>query len=224
VTVIQVASIKTDLLQLVSSRTALFCTDFAAVVEDVAVLTGGIIRDGIAKALARLPDFAPGLLDRPFIEVADVIVNHHVRLIPGPECEVVRKSLLEAYIHAAGPNSVFGPPGKTRLVRSLRQYGERNFAGLIFSLYLFNVISIAIQDKVRQEVPDARSFELYMLGVESVCREAVESAVHKIGSVANREWATAVAKHIERQLLQGPSQDRGSRGVPSLRTEETGFE
>ena len=109
---------------------------------------------------------------------------------------------MEAYIHLAGPQAVFGPPGKTRLVRSLRKYGDRDFAGLIFSLYVFNVISLAIQDKVREKMEDARSFELYMLGVEAICRETVECALKKSGPKVDRAWASAVARNIELYLFQ----------------------
>ena len=204
---LQVASIKTDLFQYLRERNTLVSTDFAAVIEDVALLTAAIIKDGPVKAFVRLPAFTPDFLDRPFIEVADVIAEHHVRFIQGAEREVVRKSVLEAYIHAGGPQAVFGPTGKTRLLRSLRQYGERNFAGLIFSLHLFNVISLAIQDNVRETMTNARSLELYMLGVEEVCRESVECALKTSPAArVDREWAIAVIRHIETQLLQLPSE------------------
>ena len=201
----QVASIKADLSRYLSERAVLVSAEFGAVVEDIAFFTAAIIRDGFAKAFSQLPGFTADFLERPFIEVADVVAEHHVRFMQGAERDVVRKSVLEAYIHASGTSAVFGPTGKTRLVRSLRQYGEQKFAGVIFSLHFFNVISLAIQDQVRETVSDARSFELYMLGVEEVCRESVENAFKKLGAAkVDREWAIAVTRHIEMQLLQVP--------------------
>jgi len=205
VATLQVASIKADLSRYLSEREVLVSAEFGAVVEDIALFTAAIIRDGIAKAFAQLPGFTADFLERPFIEVADVIAEHHVRFMQGAERDIVRKSVLEAYIHAGGTSAVFGPTGKTRLVRSLRQYGEQNFAGVIFSLHLFNVISLAIQDQVRESVSNARSLELYMLGVEEVCRESVEGAFKKLGvAKVDRDWAIAVTRYIEMELLPVP--------------------
>jgi hypothetical protein len=193
------------LLQQLHNRPVLIPTIFATVIEDVAFFTTAIVEDGLAKAFASLPGFTPDFLERPFIAVADLIAEHHVRFIQGAEREIIRKSVLEAYIHAGGPQAVFGPTGKTRLVRSLRQYGEHNFAGLIFSLHLFNLISLAIQDNVRENMTDARTFELYMLGVEEICRETVDCAIKPSGAGrVDRDWSAAVMKQIEMQLMESP--------------------
>jgi hypothetical protein len=215
VVALPVASIKSDLPQYLQNKPVLIPATFGAVLEDVAFFTAAIVQDGLAKAFARLPGFTPDFLQRPFIAVADIIAEHHVRFIQGAEREIIRKSVLEAYIHAGGPRAVFGPTGKTRLVRSLRRYGERNFAGLIFSLHLFNVISLAIQDKVRENMTDARSFELYMLGVEEICRESVDCAIKTSGAArVDRDWAAAVMRHIERQLMEssvGGAREEGTQ-------------
>ncbi len=134
--------------------------------------------------------------------MADAIVEHHTRLVQGPDREIIRKSLLEAYIHAAGPQYVFGLAGKTRLVRSLRQFGAERFAALIFSLHLFNVISLAIQDEVRENAPDAKTFELYMLGLETICRDAVKAALSTEAAPMDKKWAQVLAKNVELQLSQ----------------------
>jgi len=220
----QIASIKTDLYQFLGKTGVLVCAEFAVVIEGVALFTSAIVRDGLPKAIAGLPGLTRDILSRPFIEVADTIAEHHVRFVQSPEREIIRKSILEAYIHAGGPEAVFGPTGKSRLVRSLRQYGERNFAGLIFSLHLFNVISLTIQDDVREHMSDARSFELYMLGVEEVCRESVDCALKNCPSARiDRSWAAVVTRHIELQLLQpdaGPLRDREATQKAQKRGQE----
>jgi hypothetical protein len=204
-------------------RHALISEEFLDVLEDVSGLAAAIIRDGFREAVGRLPNFVPGSADRPFIEIADAIVEHHTRLVRGPDRDIVRKSLLEAYIHAAGPQYAFGSVGKTRLVRSLRQSGATKFAALIFSLHLFNVISLDIQDDLRADMADAKTFELYMLGLETICRDAVKSALNAIeteganggplydqpGSHSpplqlgtDGRWARALAANVEMQLAQ----------------------
>jgi hypothetical protein len=149
-----------------------------------------------------LPNVVTGLADRPFVQIADVIVEHHIRLVQGPDRDIVRKSLLEAYIHAAGPQDAFDPVGKTRLARSLRQSGAAKFAALIFSLHLFNVVSLEIQDEVRADMPDAKTFELYMLGLETICRDAVKAALNTEETEVDKPWTRALARKVEMQLAQ----------------------
>jgi len=96
-------------------------------VADVTAFISAIVKDGFQKAFAQLPNFFEGLSGRPFIEVAQVIVEHHLRLVKKPEREIVRKSLLEAYTHAAGPRYVFELPGKTRLCELIAAFGSKKF-------------------------------------------------------------------------------------------------
>ena len=199
---LQATNIKADLYQYLRNRHVLVSAEFIEVLQDVTDLTTAIVRDGFRDAIARLPNFVPGLADRPFIEIAHIIVEYHTRLVQEAERDVVRKSLLEAYIHAAGPQNAFGPVGKTRLVRSLRQFGADKFAALIFSLHLFNVNSLAIQDELRANMPDAKTFELYMLGLETICRDAVKAALNGNETKVDRRWATALARNVELELAR----------------------
>src|SRR5262249_27515834 len=150
-------TIKADLHQYLSKRETLLPAEFSAVVADLAAFTSAIIHDRFEKALMQLGNLGDDLSSRSFIELADIIAEYHLRLFQGPERDVVRKSLIEAYIHAAGPQYVFGPPRQTRFVRSLRRWGPRNFAAVFFSLHVFNTISMAIQDEVREKMPDVMS-------------------------------------------------------------------
>ena len=200
-TAFQLARIKADLHRYLRDTKPLISLEFSAVVADVTGFTAAILQKGFRKALAQLPNTSEGLSGRPFIEVADVIVEHHLRFVKETEREIARKSLLEAYIHAAGPRDVFAPPGKTRLVTSLRRAGPRNFAALLFSLHTFNVVCMTIQDKVRTKMPDVQSFELYMLGAETICRDIVTDAVKTQGTELDERWARAVAESVEAELL-----------------------
>jgi hypothetical protein len=160
-----------------------------------------MVRGGLERTISQLPSFVQGLLDQSFIEVVDFIVEHHLRLIQAPEGEIARKSLIEAYIHTAGPQYVFGKPGETRLVRSLRRWGPRHFAAQLLSVHLFNIVSMAVHDEIPTKAPDTRSFELYMLNVEAICCDAVKSAVEAVKSVeSDASWARAVIKEINTTL------------------------
>src|SRR5262249_211860 len=134
-----------------------------------------------------------------------VIVEHHLRLAKPADREVIRKSLLEAYIHAAGPEYVFERPAKTHLSRSLRRSGVANFAALVFSLHTFNLLSMLVHDALRAEMPDVKSLELYMLALEGVCRNVVEDAVKTQRANVDHKWAKAVAKSIEAEIFQLPA-------------------
>ena len=201
---LQAAKIRADLRQYLKTRCALLSAEFLDVLGDVADLTEAIIRDGFREGGARLPNFVGDLIDRPFVELADRVVEYHTRLVQGPDREIVRKSLLEAYIHAAGPQYAFGPVVKTRLVRSLRQFGVEKFAGLIISLHLFNVISLAIQDELRANMPDTKTFEFHMLGLETMCRDAVNAALSSKTTTANKRWARTLAQDVEAELWHKP--------------------
>jgi hypothetical protein len=205
VAAVQLAQVSAYLHQYLRGRNALFSPQFSAVVADVATFAAAILRDGLEQAIDHLHGKPKGLRGRPFIEVADVIVEHHLRLTTQADRELVRKSLLEAYIHIAGPQYVFDRPGKTRLARSLRRLNVVNFAALLVSLHTFNVVSFAIQEDLRSHMPDVKSFELYMLAVEGICRNIVEDAVktQRAGAVGEK-WARAVTKAVESQLLQIP--------------------
>ena len=200
-TVIQLTKVEADLHLYLQDESVLISADFSAVVGDVIAFTSSVVTNGLRKALGEVATTPNELENRSFLEVADVIVEHHLRLVRASEREIARKSLLEAYFHAAGPQYVFEPPSKTSFVRLLRKWGTRDFAALLLSLHLFNSISLAVQDKVRAKMPDIRSFELYMLGLESVCRDSVRTAIQNVHGEPGPLWAREVASHIEEQLL-----------------------
>jgi len=202
VTPTQLGNIEAELHVYLRNKDVQISTEFSAVVDDVIVFTSAVVKTGLRKALANLPNGSDGLADRPFIEVADVVVEHHLRWVPEGEREITRKSLLEAYFHACGPQYVFEPPAKTQFFRSLRRQGPREFGVLLLSLHLFNTISIAIQDEVRLKMTDIRSFEVYMLGLEAVCRDMVKAAIESSDrSNLSKHWIHAVVNHIHGHLI-----------------------
>jgi len=201
VTELQLASIKADLPRYLRERNAHISSEFCAVVVDTNDFISTVICDGFEAAIAQLPNFVVGLCDRPFIEVCAVIAAHHLRFVEvKPEREVVRKSLFEAYFHAAGPGNVFKPPLETGFVRTLRRSGSRNFAAMLFSLHVFNMVCMAIEDEVREKASDISAFELYMLGVETICRDAVRAAINANKSEVDELWANNIARSVEARL------------------------
>ena len=51
-------------------------------------------------------------------------------------------------------------------------------------------------------MPDAESLELYMNGVEMVCRDMVKVAFEAERSQLDERWATAVTQNLEVQFLR----------------------
>lgn len=195
------ASIRADLQKYLGRQRGFISPEFSQVVADVSFLTSAISRDGLI-ALSQLPAFRNVDPGRPFIEVAEKIVRHHIRFIREPEQDIVRKSLLEAYTHAAGPQYILEPFRKTLLGKSLSRSGSsRTFVTMCFSLYVFNLICMGFHDDLRAKVPDEKSFQLYMSRVEAICCDAVTVAVKRQRTKVDEAWATAVAKSVEEQLL-----------------------
>jgi hypothetical protein len=173
-----------------------------AVIADIRAFASLAICVGFEKAVAQLPNFVNGLTDRIFLEVADFIVEHHLRLVHEVDRDVLRKSLLEAYIHLAGPRQVFKPPMRTMFERALRRSDWRAFVGLFLSLHVFNVVSLAAQDEIRMRMPDVESFESYMNSVETVCSDMVKAAFDAERSQLDDRWVSAVTRNLEVQFLR----------------------
>jgi hypothetical protein len=208
----QLATARADLYRLALNGTLTISSSFATAVTDVIAFTTEIIEQGFEKAVAEVPS-ADDLGNRPFIEVADALVERHLRFHQERDAASYRKSLTEAYIRAAGPQYVFEPLRKTRLVRSLRSSGATKFAAMLFSFHLFNLAKEAIHDELRMKVQDVRRFELYLHRLESICSQAVKAAVDAVKSDPKEKgWALAVAGEIERQLL---NLCRDQRNVPN---------
>jgi hypothetical protein len=202
VTELQLAGIKSDLSPYLRRWNTLTSPEIRAVVADVRAFASLAIRIGIEKSLAQLPNFIEGMTDWLFLEVADFIVEHHLRLVHEADREVLRKSLVEAYIHAAGPRQVFKRPAQTAFERALRRSDSRAFAALFLSLHVFNVVSLAAQDEIRMRAPDVESFESYMNGVETICREMVKGAFEAERLQVDERWPAAMTQNLEVQFLR----------------------
>jgi len=198
----EIASIKADLQRYLQNQGGLISTEFIKLVVDVALFTSSISHNGLETALAQSAAKAKVQAGRPFIEVADAIVEHQVRDVRDPERDIARKSLQEAYTHVAGPQYILEPLSKTLFVKSLSRSGSsRKFVTMLFSLHVFNLICMGFQDELRTRLPDEKSFQLYMSTVEAICSDAVTAAVKSQKAKVDEKWATDVAKTIEAQLL-----------------------
>jgi hypothetical protein len=196
------ASIRTDLQEYLGRKSGLISPELSQVVADINSFTSALSRDGLQRALSQSAAFGNVDAGRPFIEVAETIVRHQIRFIREPERDIVRKSLFEAYTHAAGPQYILEPFSKTLLVKSLSRSGSsRKFVTMFFSLYVFNLICMGFQDDLRARVPDEKSFQLYMSRVEAICCDAVTAAVKRQRTKVDETWATAVARSVEEELL-----------------------
>jgi hypothetical protein len=122
--------------------------------------------------------------------------------LESPDRDLVGKSLFEAYIYFAGTEYAFEPATKTRFMHTLRRRGLRGFVELFLSLHLFNVVSMEIQEKVSAIMPDLRSFELYMLNMEALCRDIVTQAMKVPDGDLDERWAATVRRNVEEQLLR----------------------
>jgi hypothetical protein len=194
------ARVEEDLRHYLQERQEVIPIEINNVVSDMTRFVSASASRGLEMALAELP-IDEKSLDRPFIETCYALVDHHVRFVTGEERTLAWKSLYETYVYFAGPEHILEATGKTKLVRSLKSRGAKSFAGLFLSLYLFNVISTQIRDDVSARIPNARSFNLYMLGIEARCRDIVRRALKTQGNELDDSWAEAVRQNIESELL-----------------------
>jgi hypothetical protein len=197
-------NIKKDLYEYLRNKLGLISPEFSTVVADATRFIAAVARDGFEQTFANSPAHLNVQSDRPFIEVAEALVHHQIRFVRQSDRELVQKSLIEAYTHIAGPRYVFEPTRKTRFVRSLRRSEPRKFAALLLSLHLYNLICALIQDDLRRRVADVKSFQLYLLSVETICRDVVKDAVNLPTENIDEAWAKAVLRNIESQLLLRP--------------------
>ena len=199
-----VASREEDLRRYLEHKRSLFPPEITQVVAAVNTFASSILREGLQTAITQLQVNIDNRPDRPFIEVSNEIIEHHLQLVKPEDRELVGKSLFEAYVYLAGPQHVFEPANKTRIVSFLQRHGTKGFVGMFLSLHLFNLTWSEIQDDVRATTPDQKSFELCMVEVETVCRGMVTAAMKIPDTRLDEQWAAAVCANIENRLLQRP--------------------
>jgi hypothetical protein len=201
---LEIANIRADLCEYLRNKNVLISLEFSKVVAEASRFTAAVVRNGFEKALADSPAHVNVEPDRPFIEVAEALVDHQIRFVRQADREMVQKSLLEAYTFIAGPRYVFEPTRRTRFVAALRRSDPRRFAALLFSLHLYNLICALIRDDLRTRIPNVKSFQLYLMNVETICRDTVKAAVKTSAADIDSGWAKSTIKTIEKQLLQPP--------------------
>ena len=208
------ANIKAFLQQTLRHKNTLIASEFGKVVADATRFVQAVIRDGFDIALADLTTNVQVQPDRPFIEVAEALVDHHIRFAKRADQELARKSLLEAYTYIAGPRHLFEPTKKTRFVQSLRRSDLKKFAGMLISLHLYNVIRVQIEDELRKNLSDVKTLELYLLSVEALCRDLILDSIKIQPGELDERWVMAVIRSVERQLIDSSSSSAESLHIP----------
>jgi hypothetical protein len=174
----------------------------AIAIAEVNRFTSAVLRNGFRTAVTELLLGVSVRFDRPFVDVCNAIIDCQLTTLEPAHREIVGKSLFEAYVYFAGTEYAFEPATKTRFMHTLRRREVKGFAELFLSLHLFNVISMEIQEKVNGIMPDLRSFELYMLNMEALCRDIVTQAMKIPDGELDERWASAVRVYVEEQLLR----------------------
>jgi hypothetical protein len=201
---LELVNIKEDLQRYLRNKHTVISPEFSKVVADATRFIDAVVRNGFEVAFAQSPVHVNVQPDRPFIEVAEALVDHHIRFVRQTDREVARKSLLEAYTYIAGPRYVFEPTKKTQFVRALRRSEPRKFAALVLSLYLYNLICAQTHDAVRRRIPDVKTLKLYLLKVEAMCRDMITDAMKIRAADPDEAWALAVIKNVETQFASSP--------------------
>lgn len=210
----ELVNVRSDLHEYLRDQYTFIPPEFSEVVADAMRFVEAAIRNGFEAAFAESIPNVQVQHHRPFIEVVESLVDHHIRFVTDTDRKIARKSLLEAYIYIAGTRHVFGPTKKTQFIRTLRHSNPRKFAALLLSLHSYNLICEQIQDDIRRRMPDVKALELYMFNIETICGQIVTDAV-SAEAVAHddRDWVMAVIRRIEAQLLPPRSITATSRDL-----------
>lgn|SRR5262249_30578764 len=199
---IDLVNVQKDLHQHLRKKRPLISPEFSKVVADATGFVHAVVRNGFEVAFAQSPAYVKVKSDRPFIEVAEALVEHHIRFVRQTDREVARKTLLEAYTHIAGSRYVFEPTKKTQFVRALRGSEPRKFAALILSLHLYNLICTQMQNDLQKRIPDVKTLDLYLLNIEAMCRDIIIDAVKGQAADSDETWTRAVIRSVEMRLLR----------------------
>ena len=194
-------SFQAELRRYLHNKSVLFSPQINGVVADLVEFASAGLRDGFRTALNRLTTDAKVWPTRTFIEFCEAIVEHHTRDVRPAEQELIGKSLFEAYIHFAGPQHAFEHVSRTRFTRSLRRRGAKGFAATFLSLHLFNMVCREISEDAASRMPDQQSYELYMHGIERVCRDVVVRAMRLLQDELDERWVAAIVGAIEAELF-----------------------
>ena len=196
------ARFQAELRSHLQHKNAVFSPQINDVLTEVIQFSSASLRDGLRVALTRLSANAEAWPNRTFIELCEAIVEHHIRNVTTEERELFGKSLIEAYMHFAGPQYVFEPVKKTRFMRSLRRHGAKGLASTFLSLHLFNMVCREICDEVASRMPNQQAYEMYMYCIEGLCRDVVAHAIELANGEMDERWAPAVVGAIEAQLFR----------------------
>jgi hypothetical protein len=210
------AKVKADLYQYLRNKNKIISPEFSKVLADVIRFAEATVRNGFEVALDELRPEITVSSTRPFIEVAEALVEHHIRFLPHTDREVTRKSLAEAYIYLAGPRYLFEPPKNTRFVHSLRRAELKKFAASVLSLHFFNLICVWMQDDIRNRLPNVTAFRVYLMNLETICRDIVIDVTRGQAGDPDEQWIMAVIRKVEAQFaIRGAQRNLRGLSVPT---------
>ena len=177
-----------------------------------------ILTESFNEALRKLP---PEIPPASAIDIVAKVAEHLSRDMVGLEGEVLRKSLQEALLEAAGLGSdPAGPDFEVGLPKFLRKNGTKGFLELFLSRYLFNAVWIRIQDAVQTQIRSLRSQTKAMNDTERLCRSMVKSVLEQAETQGkldrlhdDKQLAESLLRRLEDSFL--PNAEPFPSGAPA---------
>jgi hypothetical protein len=189
---------------------------------DLHALMSTIHTEGFKKRLwNREPETSPAAA----IDVVAQVAENLSGTILGLEGDVLRKSLQEALLEAAGLGyDPDGPNLEVGLSKFLRKKGTRGFLDLFLSRYVFNAVWIRIQDAVQLQMPDQRFVTIAINDLETLCRSLVKSVLDewetdgKLDRLErDKQLAESLIRKLEDCLLESrPHKEDEPNGQPAM--------
>ncbi|HYR84752.1 MAG TPA: hypothetical protein VE422_11800 [Terriglobia bacterium] len=205
---------KTDVRRFFDFNRGLLGIGVGGPLADLHAFISTTLTDGFTKGLGKLE---PEVSSVPAIDAVEQIAANLSRAVLGFEGDVLRKSLQEALLDAAGPGyDPEGPSLESELSRFLQTKGKKGFLELFLARYVFNTVWIRIHDAVQTQIPDERLFATTMYEVESLCRSLVKSVLDEWETEGKLDQlerdshiAESLIRRLEDSLLEFSSANKG---------------
>ena len=184
---------------------------------DLHALMSTTLTEGFTKGLGKV---APEISPAHALSVVEQVAANLSRTILGLQGDVLRKSLQEALLDAAGPGyEPDGPDLEAGLSVFLQKKGTKGFLELFLSRYVFNTVWIRIQDAVQMQIQDQRLFTTTMHELDSLCRSLVKTVLDewerdgKLDQLhSDRQIAESLIRRLEDSLLESSPDKEGEPG------------
>ena len=189
---------------------------------DLHALMSTIHTEGFNKGLGNC---APETSQAAEIDVVAQVAENLGGTILGLEGDLLRKSLQEALLEAAGLGyEPDGPNLEVRLSKFLRKKGTRGFLELFLSRYVFNAVWIRIHEAVQLQMQDQAFLTIAIKDLETLCRSLVKSVLDEWetdGKLArldrDKQLAESLIRKLEDCLLESrPPKEDEPNGQPVM--------